>query len=152
MNGLYIKGLKTSINDVLLWRANDQYIHSTARVFAIINSSINVFIYGVFNKKFKTTFYSLFWKCLAQNKNGPYGTINTNSKDGLSSKRTTMMLNLHTINWSIFLDLYICNFVPYNVKEKYDLNKLWCNKISLRLYQYRDSSNTLIHICTNCIT
>ena len=91
MNGLYIKGLKTSIKDVLLWRANDQYIPSTARVFAIINLSINVFIYCVFNKKFKTTFCYLFWKCLAQNKNVPSGTINSNSKDGLSSKRTNMM-------------------------------------------------------------
>ena len=39
------------------------YIHSTARVFAIINSSVNVFIYGAFNKKFKDTFLSLFCKC-----------------------------------------------------------------------------------------
>ena len=47
MEGLDLK------NNVLLWRANDLYIHSTARVFAIINSSVNVFIYGAFNKKFK---------------------------------------------------------------------------------------------------
>jgi len=95
-----LEGLKTSINDVLIWRANDQYIHSTARVFAIINSSINVFIYGVFNKKFKTTFCSLFWKCSAQNKDVPSGNsgiplqsgiINTNSKDGLSSKKTNIL-------------------------------------------------------------
>ena len=79
-----------------LWKVNDQYIHSTARVFAIINLSINVFIYCVFNKKFKTTFCYLFWKCLAQNKNVPSGTINSNSKDGLSSKRTNMM---HIITW-----------------------------------------------------
>ena len=97
MNGLYIKGLKTSINDVLVWRANDQYIHSTARVFAIINSSINVFVYGLFNKKFKTTFCSLFWKCSAQNKDVSSGIalqsglINTNSKDGLSSKKTNIL-------------------------------------------------------------
>ena len=93
MNGLYIKGLKTSINDVLVWRANDQYIHSTARVFAIINSSINVFVYGLFNKKFKTTFCSLFWKCSAQNKDATSETINmmTISKDGLSSKKTNIL-------------------------------------------------------------
>ena len=97
MNGLYIKGLKTPINDVLLWRANDQYIHSTARVFAIINSSINVFIYGVFNKKFKTTFCSLFWKCSVKKEDVSSGIplqsgiINTNSKDGLSSKKTNIL-------------------------------------------------------------
>ena len=57
MEGLDLK------NNVLLWRANDMYIHSTARIFAIINSSVNVFIYGAFNKKFKDTFLSLFCKC-----------------------------------------------------------------------------------------
>ena len=97
MNGLYIKGLKTSINDVLVWRANDQYIHSTARVFAIINSSANVFIYGLFNKKFKTIFCSLFWKRSAQSEYVNTGTTNMTivkdyiSKDGLSSKKTNVL-------------------------------------------------------------
>ena len=80
----------------------------------------------VFNKKFKRTFCSLLWKCLAQNKNVPSGTINSDSKDGLSSKRTNMM---HTITWSIFLDLYICNSKPSNIKEKHYLNKFWCNEL-----------------------
>ena len=37
-----------------------QYIHSTARFFAIINSSTNIIIYLVFDEKFKKTFISMF--------------------------------------------------------------------------------------------
>jgi hypothetical protein len=44
----------------LLNNFGDQYIHSTARVFAIINSSANIVIYIVFNSKFRETFVSLF--------------------------------------------------------------------------------------------
>ena len=39
-----------------------QYIHSTARIFAIINSSANILIYLVFNNKFRKTFISIFTK------------------------------------------------------------------------------------------
>ena len=72
MEGLDLK------NNVLLWRANDLYIHSTARVFAIINSSVNVFIYGAFNKKFKDTFLSLFCKCCSIAKGNQYKTEKNN--------------------------------------------------------------------------
>ena len=44
----------------LLNNFGDQYIHSTARVFAIINSSANIVIYIVFNSKFRETFVSMF--------------------------------------------------------------------------------------------
>lgn len=72
MEGLELK------NNVLLRRANDLYIHALARVFAIINSSVNVFIYGAFNKKFKDTFLSLFCKCRSIEKDNQNGNGNNN--------------------------------------------------------------------------
>ena len=41
------------------YNTRDAYTHSTARVFAIINSSANIVIYIVFNSKFRETFVSL---------------------------------------------------------------------------------------------
>ena len=41
------------------FNTRDAYTHSTARVFAIINSSANIVIYIVFNSKFRETFVSL---------------------------------------------------------------------------------------------
>ena len=41
------------------YNTRDEYTHSTARVFAIINSSANIVIYIVFNSKFRETFVSL---------------------------------------------------------------------------------------------
>ena len=78
-----------------------QYLHSTARIFAIINSSMNVIIYGVFNSKFRETFCSLFCKRSARNENPMSGIIvSKNSKDGLISNRTTVtdVTPLQTMN------------------------------------------------------
>ena len=38
----------------------DQYIHSTARIFAIVNCSVNFVIFMVFNSKFRKTILSTF--------------------------------------------------------------------------------------------
>ena len=65
------------------------YIHSTARIFAIINSSVNVFIYGAFNKKFKDTFLSLFCKCHINAK----GNQDKNEKNN-KTESTTWKLTL----------------------------------------------------------
>ena len=85
----------------MLTTFDKRYLHSTARIFAIINSSVNVIIYGVFNKKFRETFCSLFCKRSARNENPLSGIImsgiivSKNSKDGLISNRTTDMTPLH---------------------------------------------------------
>ena len=42
------------------------YLYPTACVFLVLNSSVNVFIYGAFNKKFKSVFISLFLPCINQ--------------------------------------------------------------------------------------
>ena len=42
------------------------YLYPTACVFLVLNSSVNVFIYGNFNKKFKSVFISLFLPCINQ--------------------------------------------------------------------------------------
>ena len=42
------------------------YLYPTACVFLVLNSSVNVFIYGAFNKKFKSVFTSLFLPCINQ--------------------------------------------------------------------------------------
>ena len=42
------------------------YLYPTACVFLVLNSSVNVFIYGAFNKKFKSVFISLFLPCISQ--------------------------------------------------------------------------------------
>ena len=86
----------------MLTEVNKQYLHSTARIFAIINSSVNVIIYGVFNSKFRETFCSLFCKRSAHNENPMSGIIvsknsRSNSKDGLISNRTDMT-PLQTMN------------------------------------------------------
>jgi hypothetical protein len=85
----------------MLTTFDKQYLHSTARIFAIINSSVNVIIYGVFNSKFRETFCSLFCKQSAHNENPMSGIIvSKNSKDGLISNRTTKtdMTPLQTMN------------------------------------------------------
>ena len=65
-----MKGLKKQINDpVNIWRKNDYYVHSTARTTAILNSSVNVFIFGAVNKKFREIFLSLFWQRCKSTKN-----------------------------------------------------------------------------------
>ena len=85
----------------MLTTFDKRYLHSTARIFAIINSSVNVIIYGVFNKKFRETFCSLFCKGSARNENPLSGVImsgiivSKNSKDGWISNRTTDMTPLH---------------------------------------------------------
>ena len=79
MEGLDLK------DNVLLWRANDMYIHSTARVFAIINSSVNVFIYGAFNKKFKDTFLSLFCNCCSIAKSNQDKTEKSNKTESTTA-------------------------------------------------------------------
>ena len=85
----------------MLTTFDKRYLHSTARIFAIINSSVNVIIYGVFNSKFRETFCSLFCKRSARNENPLSGIImsgiivSKNSKDGLISNRTTDMTPLH---------------------------------------------------------
>ena len=86
----------------MLTEVNKQYLHSTARIFAIINSSVNVIICGVFNSKFRETFCSLFCKPSAHNENPMSGIIasknsRSNSKDGLISNRTDMT-PLQTMN------------------------------------------------------
>ena len=83
----------------MLTTFDKRYLHSTARIFAIINSSVNVIIYGVFNKKFRETFCSLFCKRSARNENPLSGIIvSKNSKDGYISNRTTDMTPLRTMN------------------------------------------------------
>ena len=42
------------------------YLYPTACVFLVLNSSVNVLIYGTFNKKFKSVFISLFLPCINQ--------------------------------------------------------------------------------------
>ena len=42
------------------------YLYPTACVFLVLNSSVNVLIYGTFNKKFKSVFMSLFLPCINQ--------------------------------------------------------------------------------------
>ena len=42
------------------------YLYPTACVFLVLNSSVNIFIYGNFNKKFKSVFISLFLPCINQ--------------------------------------------------------------------------------------
>ena len=86
-------------SQTMLRNFDKQYLHSTARIFAIINSSVNVIIYGVFNSKFRETFCSLFCKRSARNENPMSGIIvSKNSKDGLISNRTTDMTPLQTMN------------------------------------------------------
>ena len=86
-------------SQTMLRNFDKQYLHSTARIFAIINSSVNVIIYGVFNRKFRETFCSLFCKRSACNENlNPGIIVSKNSKDGLISNRTTDMTPLQTMN------------------------------------------------------
>ena len=85
-------------SQTMLTELDKKYLKSTARIFAIINSSVNVIIYGVFNSKFRETFYSLFCKRSARNEN-PMSIVSKNSKDGLISTRTrTDMTLLQTMN------------------------------------------------------
>ena len=66
--------MKKEINDPTnIWRRNDYYVHSTARTTAILNSSVNVFIFGAVNKKFREIFLSLFWQKCKSTKNGENG-------------------------------------------------------------------------------
>ena len=88
-------------SQTMLTELDKKYLKSTARIFAIINSSVNVIIYGVFNSKFRETFCSLFCKQSAHNENPMSGIIvSKNSKDGLISNRTTKtdMTPLQTMN------------------------------------------------------
>ena len=83
----------------MLRNFDKQYLLSTARIFAIINSSVNVIIYGAFNSKFRETFFSLFCKRSARNENPMSGIIvSKNSRDGLISNRTSNMTPLQTMN------------------------------------------------------
>ena len=89
-------------SQTMLRNFDKQYLLSTARIFAIINSSVNVIIYGAFNRKFRETFCSLFCKRSARNENPMSGIIvGKNSRDGLISNRTSNMTPLQTMNWSI---------------------------------------------------
>ena len=110
----------------MLTTFDKRYLHSTARIFAIINSSVNVIIYGVFNKKFRETFCSLFCKRSARNENPLSGIImsgiivSKNSKDGLISNRTTDMTPLH--QWTdqllfAFLNMILKNMLKNSIKE-----------------------------------
>ena len=70
----------------LLNSFGDQYIHSTARVFAIINSSANIVIYIVFNSKFQETFVSLFTRFSFEVTEDPTtsGKVQTTTRDVVS--------------------------------------------------------------------
>lgn len=62
----------------------NQYIHSTARIFAIINSSVNVIIYVVFNRKFRETFVSILTQFSLKSGAEPTSrNDNQNSREGL---------------------------------------------------------------------
>ena len=62
----------------------NQYIHSTARIFAIINSSVNVIIYIVFNRKFRETFVSTITRfSFKSGAEQTSGNENKNSREGL---------------------------------------------------------------------
>ena len=39
-----------------------KYLYPTSCVLTVINSSVNVIIYGILDMKFKNSFLSLFWK------------------------------------------------------------------------------------------
>ena len=43
-----------------------KYLYPTSCVLTVINSSVNVIIYGILDMKFKNSFLSLFWKQKAQ--------------------------------------------------------------------------------------
>ena len=49
------------------WKVLDKissiYLYPTAGVFTVLNSSINVIFYSIYNPEFKTTFISLFCPC-----------------------------------------------------------------------------------------
>ena len=48
----------------LICKIQKTYLYPTACVFLVLNSSVNVLIYGTFNKKFKSVFISLFLPCI----------------------------------------------------------------------------------------
>ena len=50
----------------LICKIQKTYLYPTACVFLVLNSSVNVLIYGSFNKKFKSVFISLFLPCINQ--------------------------------------------------------------------------------------
>ena len=52
----------------LITKIQKSYLYPTACVFLVLNSSVNVIIYGIFNKKFRITFVSLFCFCVKQTK------------------------------------------------------------------------------------
>ena len=63
----------------------DLYIHSTARIFAIINSSVNVIIYIVFNSQFRETFVSILTQFSCKSGAEPTSrSDNQNSRKSLS--------------------------------------------------------------------
>ena len=41
---------------------SSNYLYPTSCVLTVINSSVNVIIYGILDMKFKNSFLSLFWK------------------------------------------------------------------------------------------
>ena len=43
-----------------------KYLYPTSCVLTVINSSVNVIIYGILDMKFKNSFLSLFWKQKAE--------------------------------------------------------------------------------------
>jgi len=83
----------------------NQYIHSTARIFAIINSSVNVIIYIVFNSKFRETFVSTLTRFSSKSGEQTSGNENKNSRERLKLLKiestpnmtaTTMMTEMKT--------------------------------------------------------
>ena len=73
------------------------YLYPTACVFLVLNSSVNVFIYGAFNKKFKSVFISLFLPCINQVEDFSKRESSKEKQIYMTLKKFSSDQNLHKI-------------------------------------------------------
>ena len=73
----------------LICKIQKTYLYPTACVFLVLNSSVNVLIYGSFNKKFKSVFISLFLPCINQGEDCPQRESSKEEKIYLTLKKIT---------------------------------------------------------------
>ena len=70
----------------VIGEAEKQYLYPTACVFTVLNSSVNVIIYGIFDMKFRRIFISLFLPCQSSE---------SNNEDRIGNTRSTSILQYH---------------------------------------------------------
>ena len=78
----------------MICKIQKTYLYPTACVFLVLNSSVNVFIYGAFNKKFKSVFISLFLPCINQKEDFSKRESSQDKKIYLTLRKVSLDRNL----------------------------------------------------------